>query len=274
LLGAITMRDAYQNSAFPTGIAVNCGGNFPVTSGSITRTSLFLICSGLGTVCAFNPIVNPQFAYLMLNMQLTGEVSVFKGLTIANNTLYLANFFQNHIDVFDGYFNRLLNFNFVDGDSRDPIPLDYAPNNIVHIGAYLYVLYARKDPNITINTLAGPGHGFISAFNLDGTFVRRFTSRGVLNCPWAMIPSPPECGFPPGSFIVGNNGDGRMNIFDCNGKYVGPILSTAGLPIFIEGLRGLAPHYTDFSEIFYTAAPDQNVDGVFGCLTRDQIIYL
>jgi uncharacterized protein (TIGR03118 family) len=136
----------------------------------------------------------------------------------------------------------------------------------------MYVLWARKDPNVTIHDLDGPGHGFISVFNLDGSFVRRFTSRGVLNSPWAMIPAPCECGFPPGSFLVGNNGDGRINVFDCNGRYVGPMLNMAGIPIKIEGLWGLAPHYTDFSEIFFASAPDENTDGLVGSIVRDQVI--
>jgi uncharacterized protein (TIGR03118 family) len=273
LLGAVTIRDAYQNSSFPTGIAINCGGNFSVTNGNITRSSLFITASEHGTVNVYNPLVNAQTAYLVLNTQLTGEISVFRGLAVTNNTLYLANFFQGHIDVFDSSYNRLLGYNFIDNDSSDPIPLDFTPSNIVHIGCYLYVLYARKDPNITVTDLPGPGHGFISVYNLDGSFVRRFTSRGVLNSPWAMIPAPCECGFPPGSFLVGNNGDGRINIFDCNGRFVGPLLGSSGLPISIEGLWGLAPHYTDFNEIFWTSAPDQNIDGYLGSLTRDQVIY-
>jgi hypothetical protein len=87
-----------------------------------------------------------------------------------------------------------------------------------------------------------------------------------------MIPAPCECGFPPGSFLVGNNGDGRINIFDCNGRYVGPLLNQSGLPVVIEGLWGLAPHYTDFSEIFFTSAIDEDLDGLLGSLTRDQTI--
>ena len=204
---------------------------------------------------------------------MTGEVSVFKGLAIANNILYLADFFQAHIDVFDSNYNRLNGFYFMDNDTSDPIPLDYGPNNIVHIGCYMYVIYARKDPNIPIHDLNGPGNGFVSVFNLDGSFVRRFTSRGVLNSPWAMIPAPCECGFPPGSFLIGNNGDGRINIFDACGKFVGPMLNQAGLPIVIDGLWGLAPHYANFNEIFFTAAPDQLIDGVVGSIVKDQVIY-
>lgn len=137
----------------------------------------------------------------------------------------------------------------------------------------MYVLYARKDPNVTVNDLDGPGHGFISVFNLDGSWVKRFTSRGVLNSPWAMIPAPAECGFPPGSFLVGNNGDGRINVFDCAGRYVGPMLSQKGLPLHIEGLWGLAPRYIDFTEIFFSAATDEQIDGLVGSITKDQVIY-
>ena len=273
LIGSISVRDAAHNSSFPTGLVVNCGGGFAVSANAISRSGLIVAATEHGTVHTYNPDVAPLNSFVVLNQQLTGEVAVYKGLAIANNTLYLADFFQGHIDVFDSNYNRLLGFHFQDGDSADPIPLDYTPNNIVHIGCYLYIIYARRDPNVTVHDLDGPGHGFISVFNLDGTFVRRFTSRGVLNSPWAMIPAPCECGFPPGSFLVGNNGDGRINIFDCAGRYVGPLLNQAGLPIIIPGLWGLAPHYTTHSEIYFAASPDEDVDGVVGNVQRDQIIY-
>lgn len=273
LLGTISIRDAAHNSSYPTGIAINCGGGFTVSNGSIEKSSDMLVCTEHGTVHAFNPNVDPLNAYIVLNQQLTGLVSVYKGMAIANGILYLADFFQRQIDVFDSDYNRINMFLFVDGDMADPIPLDYGPNNIVHIGCYLYVLWARQSTTVTIHDLDGAGHGFISVFNLDGSFVRRFTSRGVLNSPWAMIPAPMECGFPPGSFLVGNNGDGRINVFDCNGRYVGPLLGQSGLPTFIEGLWGLAPFYTDFSEIFFASAPDENQDGLLGSLVKDQVIH-
>ena len=273
ILGTIGIRDAAHNSSFPTGIAINCGMGFLVSNGVISKPALLLTVTEHGTVHGYNPLVDAQNSSPILNMQLTGIVYVFRGIALANNTLYIANFFQGIIDVFDSSYERLLGFHFVDGDTIDPLPLDYGPNNIVYIGCFLYVLYARKNPNINVDDLEGPGHGFISVFNLDGSFVKRFTSRGVLNAPWAMIPAPCECGFPPGSFLVGNNGDGRINIFDCAGRYVGPLLNQAGLPITIEGLWGLAPHYTDFNEIFFSSAPVELTDGFIGNIIKDQVIY-
>ena len=273
LLGTISVRDAAHNSSFPTGIAINCSGGFSVSNGNFTQSGLIVTATEHGTVHTYSPTIAQLASFIVLNQQLTGEIAVYKGLAIANNTLYLADFFQGHIDVFDSGYNRLLGFHFIDGDTSDPIPLDFAPNNIVNIGCFLYILYARRDPNVTVHDLDGPGHGFISVFNFDGSFVRRFTSRGVLNSPWAMIPAPCECGFPPGSFLVGNNGDGRINVFDCSGRYVGPLLGQTGLPVYLPGLWGLAPHYTDFSEIFFAGAPIEDTDGIVGSLVKDNTIY-
>ncbi|AKI80384.1 NHL repeat-containing protein [Niemeyer virus] len=273
LLGSITVRNTAQNSSYPTGIAINCTGNFATTNGTLTKSGLFLTCSEHGTVHSYNPQVDPLVSFLVLNEQLTGEIHVFRGLAVAGDVLYLADFFQSKIMVFDSNYNRLLGFPFVDGDTSDPIPISYGPTNIVNIGCYLYVVYARKDPNVPLQAITGAGFGYISIFNLDGTFVRRFTSRGVLNDPWAIVPAPVECGFPPGSLLVSNHGDGRINAFDCNGRYVGPMLNQSGLPVIIDGLRGLAPHYTDFNEIFFTSEVDENIDGLVGSICKDQVIY-
>lgn len=273
LLGTISLRNAVHNSSYPTGLSINTGGGFPLTNGTVTKSAQFITGSEHGTVHAINPGVDSLTSFLVINQQLTGQTVVYKGLCIVSGVLFLADFYQNKIDVFDSNYNQLLNYHFIDGDTTDPIPLDYGPYNIVHIGCYLYIIWARKDPNVHLQALAGPGEGYISVFNLDGSFVCRFASRGALNKPWAMIPAPCEPGLPPRSFLVSNNGDGRINIFDCKGRFVGPLLNQAGLPICIEGLRGLVPHYNDFSEIVFSASTNENFDGLIGSIVKDQVIY-
>jgi len=273
LLAPVSVRDADHNSAHPSGIAVNCGGGFPVSNGTSSRSGVLIVATEHGTIHSYNPTIDTGNSYIVVNQQLTGDITAYDGLALANNTLYLANFFRRTIDVFDSNYMRLYGYHFVDDDSSDPIPLDYAPANIVHLGNYLYIMWARQDPNVILQNLDGPGNGYISVFNLDGSFVRRFASRGVLNTPWAMIPAPCECGIPPNSFLVGNNGDGRVNIFDYNGRYIGPLLNQSGLPVMLEGLWGLAPHYTDFNEIFFTSSANENIDAIVGSLIKDQVIY-
>lgn len=273
LLGPVSTRDNIHDATFPTGIAINCGAGFVVTNGNFSRSGTMLTVSEMGTVAIYNPEVNNLNSYPVYNHQLTAEVAKYKGVAIAHGLLYLPDFFHRRVLVFDSNFNRLPLFQFVDGDSSDPIPLDFGPVNIVHIGKFLYLVWAQRDPVVTIHNINGPGLGYISVFNLDGSFVKRFTSRGHLNNPWAIIPAPCEVGFPPGSFLVSNHGDGRTLVFDDCGKYVGPLLNQNGLPMVIVGLRGLAPYYTSFNEIFFTAAYQENVEGLVGSFVRDQVIY-
>jgi uncharacterized protein (TIGR03118 family) len=275
LLGDIFLRDGIHQSSFPTGIAINCNGGFPVSNVlDGTRSSLFLTATELGGIHGYNPDVGVRFAGIVINNRLSGIVHDYKGIALTNGLLYLPDFFRGRVDVYNSEYERLEGYHFLDGDTSDPIPIDYRPYNIVAIGRFIYILWARRDPNVPFSEFHGAGHGFISVFNPDGSFVGRFTSRGVLNSPWAMIPAPCECGIPPGSFLVGNHGDGRINIFDPCGKFVGPLLNQRAEPIVIVGLRGLAPHYADFNQIFFTASPDgrRNTDGVLGSLIRSQVI--
>lgn len=274
LLGSITVRDENNKASYPTGIAINCNGNFTVTNGSITQAAVFIISTEHSTVQVYNPNVYPLNTVVEINTKIIGVVCVFRGIALVDNRIYVADLFQSRVGVYDSSYNPLTGFNFIDGDTADPIPEDYGPNNIVHIQNHLYVLWARKDPNIPLQAISGPGYGYVSVFNPDGSFVRRFTSRGVLNNPWAMINAPCECGIPPGSFLITNHGDGRTNIFDCNGRYVGPLLNMSGLPLVIDGMRGLAPHYTNFNEIYFTSSSNELTNGLVGSITKDQVIYI
>jgi len=273
ILATATIRDTSHNSAYPTGIVVNCGGGFTFNNNINTQFVQFFIVTEHGTIHGYNPALDPINTYVLINQQLNGITAVFRGAAIANNLLYAPDFLNRQFYVFDNQYNRLTGFFFIDTDTTDPIPLDFGPSNIVLIGCYLYVVWAKQDPVIVIQGVPGPGFGFISIFNFDGSFVRRFTSRGVLNNPWGLIPAPCECGFPPGSFLVSNRGDGRINIFDCNGRYVGPLLGQSGLPISFDGITGLAPHYADFSEIFFTASANEMTEGLIGSFVKDQVIY-
>lgn len=272
LLGSVSVRNAENISSYPSGIAANCSANFTVSNGNRTTSSQFIISTKNGTVQAYSPQVDPLRTFFIMSQKLTGVTTVYKGLAIGESRLYLADFFGRKIDVRDDTFAPLQNFHFIDSDTTMPIPSDYGPYNIVLIGSFLYVLWAKKDPTVTIYNVDGVGNGYISVFRLDGSFVRRFYSRGVLNSPWAMIPAPAEAGNPPGSFLVANNGDGRIHVFDCQGRLVGPMLNQDGTPIVIPGVHGLAPNYTDFSEIFFTSSIDPNIDGLVGSLVKDQVI--
>jgi uncharacterized protein (TIGR03118 family) len=270
----IGIKSLVYYSAYPTAMTINREGNFVVNSNITTRTAFILISTAAGTVNAYNPDVFPDQAPTVISQTKSGQIVSYHGITVIGNYLYCVDFYGGKIDVFNSSYILQTSFPFIDGDTSDPIPADFGPYNIFHIGRYLYVNYCRHTPGIPQRILDGPGNGYISIFNPDGTFVRRFYSRGVLNSPVSIIAAPCEYGFPKDGLLVANYGDGTINIFDCRGEFMGKILSPAGLPISIFGLWAIAPYYTCNNEIYFCASPGNELEkhGIVGSLVVDQVL--
>ncbi|BCS83621.1 NHL-repeat-containing protein [Cotonvirus japonicus] len=266
---SISIHDTSNGSSGPTAIVVNENSKGFIINDSLSPVSgLFLICTQHGTIHSHNPRCNSKINSLVMNRQLTGEISVYRGLAICKDILYVANFFQGCIDVFDSNYNRLFGFPFKDTDNLNPIPKNYGPINIINNGDLLYVVWAKKNPGIPLDSINGDG--YISVFNLNGYFVNRFTNSEVLNNPYDIIPAPHSPDIPKDSILVSNHGDGKINIFSKGGLYIGPLLCPSGLPLQINGLRGLTIN-TNRDEIFFTAA---NVNGTnyVGHIVHDNYI--
>lgn len=216
--------------------------------------------------------------------------AAYTGLAIAanngHNFIYGANFGGNRIDVWDTNFKR------VSMSFKDPLmPNDYSPYNIQAIDDKLFVMYAQLTFDGEVPGHAeGAGKGFVSVFNTDGSFVKRFASRGTLDIPWGIT-------LAPASFLerhdmgektktandnsqtpkepmilVGNFGDGRINVFSLDGKYFGQ-LQSHDHAIVIDGLWALsfAPSSAttiDPARLYFSAGPDNEADGLFGYLNK------
>ncbi len=73
--------------------------------------------------------------------------------------------------------------------------------------------------------------------------------------------------------LIGNFGDGRINIFAPSGQYLGQ-LQSHNRPIVIDGLwaLGFAPSTAttiDPNRLYFTAGPDREMDGIFGYLIKN-----
>jgi uncharacterized protein (TIGR03118 family) len=197
--------------------------------------------------------------------------AVYKGLAIAadggNNFLYVTNFRAGKIDVFDN------NFNYVTGKSfTDPgIPAGFGPFNIQSIGGLLYITYAKLQGPVNMDDQAGPGNGYVDIFNTNGTFVKRFASQGTLNSPWGIALAPAGFANAQSTILIGNFGDGRINIFDMSGNYKGQ-LQNNGTVISIPGLWAIdflknnQPGSSPTSPLYFTAGPGNEAHGLFGTL--------
>jgi uncharacterized protein (TIGR03118 family) len=217
----------------PTGVVFNNTAGFQVEPG---KTAAFIFGSEDGSISAWNPL-NPSATTKVLPSN-----AVYKGVTLGTvplgglgqiPLLYAANFRSGQVDVFGSDFSKIGSF------TDHTLPAGYAPFNVQNIGGQLYVTFAQQDA-AKHDDVAGAGHGFIDIFNLDGSFVRHFTSGGPLDSPWGLAMAP-ATGFGQfsGDLLVGNFGDGSINAFKADGSSAGTLMGKDGKPLTIEGLWGL-----------------------------------
>jgi uncharacterized protein (TIGR03118 family) len=266
----------------PSGIVFNSTKGFVLPNKS---NAAFIFVGEDGVVSAWNGAAGNKAFRVADN----SASAVYKGLALAwdngRNLLYAANFMTGKIDVWDTSWAPVtLPF-------HDPaIPQGYAPFNIVPVNSWLFVSYAKVSPDF--DDVAGPGNGFVDVFNTDGTFIRRFASRGALNAPWGMAWAPAgwlttkdmdsseEKGGGQGNnkkvgpvILVGNFGDGRINVYSPEGQFLGG-LKAHHQPISIDGLWaiGFAPSTAtsiDPARLYFTAGPNKETDGIFGYLVKE-----
>jgi uncharacterized protein (TIGR03118 family) len=199
----------------------------------------------------------------------SAQNTVYKGIALANdgtgNFIYAADFKGGKIDVFDKSFTPVAK------SFSDPgIPAGFGPFNIQNIGGQLYVTYAKLKAPENMDDLAGAGNGYVDIFNPNGSLVKRFASQGNLNSPWGLAQAPVGFGLPLHSILVGNFGDGWINVYDSTGTLLGPLQSN-GKPLAIAGLWALAfpvnsVPTADPNKLYFTAGPFGENHGLFGYL--------
>jgi uncharacterized protein (TIGR03118 family) len=193
----------------------------------------------------------------------------YKGLALAQTAtgafLYAADFHNNHVDVFDSAFHAVT----IAGGFVDPkLPAGFAPFGIQRIGTMIFVAYAKQDDDAE-EEVAGDGLGYVSAFNPDGTFVRRVASRDALNAPWGMALAPANFGRFSGDLLVGNFGNGRINAFDpVTYEPKGHLKNERGKAVVIDGLWGIGfgngAAAGPTNVLYFAAGPDEEQHGLFG----------
>jgi uncharacterized protein (TIGR03118 family) len=98
--------------------------------------------------------------------------------------------------------------------------------------------------------------------------VHRIASHGTLNAPWGLAIAPAGFGDLAGSLLVGNFGDGRINVFT-DGHFAGQLRDTHNRPITIDGLWALLPGTASTGGVgtmWFSAGPDDGSHGLVGQL--------
>ena len=315
-----TPGDPLGTSGTPTGTVFNIDGG--ATGGSrsaastrtgdpITAPAVFLFATEDGTIVGWNPGVNPTGfdpakagTYAIIAVDNSGNNftnpdpnqqtgAVYKGLTIATSTtpiiagdansttlLYASNFRSGTIDVYDTAFNKVTSLPA--GAFTDPnLPKGYAPFNVQVLNGKVYVTYAKQDAT-KHDDVAGPHHGFVDVFNLDGTpGLAGGAGAPDLARPARFAVGPghradelrrPERPNNDAVLLVGNFGNGRINAFDAStGSVLGQLKDPDGEPIQIDGLWALKVGNGgaggDANTVYFTAGLFGETHGLFGSLT-------
>jgi uncharacterized protein (TIGR03118 family) len=248
------------------------GQGFANVAGSFNGNA-FLFVNEDGTVSGWRGALGTAAETLVLG----SSDNVYKGSAIAtiggDAYLYAANFRAGTIDVFRGNAGApSLTGNFVDPG----IPAGYAPFDIQNIGGLLYVTYAMQDATHH-DDVAGLGHGFVSVFDTQGNFLARVASQGTLDSPWGLALAPSSFGAFAGDLLVGNFGDGHINVFDIGtDTFVAQLLQTDGSALAIDGLWGLMPGNNgnggNAQSIYFSAGPNGESHGLFGVIAVPGVI--
>jgi uncharacterized protein (TIGR03118 family) len=268
----VAITNTHQNITIPggapTGVVFNPSTGFFIHNGIKEAPATFLFVSETGVISGWNPALGN-------NAIVAGKLdtSIFKGAAIITNNsgnfLLAADFHNGLIQVFDTNFTQMERpeATFVDPN----IPAGYAPFNVMNFNGTVYVTYALQDANAK-DDVPGPGHGFVDAFDVNGNFLRRVGSEGVLNSPWGMAIAPSNFGKFSNALLVGNFGDGTINAFDPNGGgYEGTLSTGDNHPIVIDGLWGLSfgngIRAGNQNSLYFTAGPGGEQHGLFGKIT-------
>jgi uncharacterized protein (TIGR03118 family) len=252
---------ADPNGASPTGVILNGTPDFVIPN---MGASLFIFATEDGIISAWNQSTD-NTSVTVADRSAAG--TVYKGIAKAvdggANFIYATDFHNGKIDVFDKNFALVNTKPFVDPN----IPAGFAPFNIVNIGGNLYVTYAKQLAPDNHDDQAGLGNGFVDIYTPGGILIKRFASQGMLNSPWGIAPVVSKFGQINNAILIGNFGDGHINVYDMDGNFQGQF-KERGKPVTIQGLWTITFDNAAPDKLYFTAGPDQENHGMFGYIEK------
>jgi uncharacterized protein (TIGR03118 family) len=256
----------------PTGVVFSGGHGFVVRAGRAAGPARFIYACEDGTIRAWSPVVPDSWsteAVVAVDDGPTG--AVFRGLALARDRLYVADFHNARVLVYDSSWRPVQRHRaFVD----PAIPVWYAPFGIQAVGDRIFVTYAWRAP---VNGNDAPSGGYVDEFDLDGRFVAHVGDNKELDEPWGVALAPRGFGRFGGDLLVANFGTGAINAYARDGR---GWRFRGRLPVRAPGVWGIAfgngaaagPRTT----LFYAAGPHRwhgatevDIHGVLGEIVLD-----
>ena len=244
----------------PTGCVFNSSSGFVVSENGKSGAASFMFDTETGAIEGWSGSVDSKNAIVAVDN--SGSGAVYKGLAIdsGTNQLYAANFAQNKVEVYNSQFQLVNSF------TDTGLPKRYAPFNVVDVGGTLYVSFAERDKTHK-NEVDGAGLGFVDVFDTNGNLQKQLVAHGQLDAPWGMAIAPTGFGPFAGDLLVGNFGNGWINVFDpSSGAYIDTLWNKSGQDLTIKGLwdLDLGP---GANQVSFSAGPGGEAHGLLGIIS-------
>lgn len=256
-----------EGPSAPTGAVFNFTSDFNLEPG---LKAIFIFATEDGTISGWNPTLDLLNARRRIDH--FGK-AIYKGIALATprqgSRIFVSNFMSGQVEVYNGKWQRVATSPtaFVD----PTLPANYVPFGIQNVGGNIVVTFAHREPG-SLDEDHGPGLGYVTIFNTNGEVVARLKHGDYFNAPWGIAMSGADFGAFSHRLLIGNFGDGQIHAFDpLTGNLAGTLLDSAGNPIWIDGLWALEfgggnSNSGAASELFFTAGPDDESNGLFGKL--------
>ena len=301
-LKAIVAAANGTSTGKPTGIVKNTTTGFVLSNRSAAS---FLFGTLDGTISGWNSVLGGTLPSLIA-VNNSAKNAVYTDIALdssaSGSVLLAANFGAGgNIEVYNQSFALVT----LPGSFTDPnIPAGYAPYSIHVINNQVYVTYTLRSTTPTgvggygssgspsYSETLGPNTGFVSVFDVNGNFLSRAITGGNLNAPWGMALAPTTFGPFGGDLLVGNLGDGLINVYNpTTYAYLGQLTDQTGKPVlyslpgagitnsylglwelgFGNGSATGTPAITnagDPTQLYFAAGLDAEQHGLFGSISN------
>lgn len=269
------------NTGLPAGSITTAGATGMVLSNGTKASFLFSTLDG--TISGWNGKLGTNGAVALMAINNGAAGASYPGLATINNAsgsfLLAPNFGSgNAIEVYDGFFKPAK----LAGSFTDPnLPAGYSPFGIHVIGSQVYVAYALRTSTAPYRSVDAPSNGAVSIFDMNGNFIARAATGGTLNSPWGIAIAPANFGIYSNDLLIGNFGDGLINVFDPKTfAYLGQLMDTTGKSLQYPSLWELLPGGTavqgttsvsggDTSTVYFTSGLAGERHGLLGAISKD-----
>jgi uncharacterized protein (TIGR03118 family) len=269
-------------TGLPAGIVTTAGASSGMLLPSNATKASFIFSTLDGTIAGWNSKLGTANAVSQIVVNNSSAGASYPGLAMltvsGTSDLLAANFGTgNAIEVYDSAFKPAK----LAGSFVDPtLPAGYSPFSVHVIGTQVFVAYALRSTAAPFRTVNGSGNGAVSIFDTAGNFVARAVTGGNLNAPWGVAIAPASFGIFSGDLLIGNFGDGLINVYDPKTySYLGQLMDATGKPLAYASLWELLPGGTavagttavsagDTSTVYFTAGLAGETHGLFGGISN------